>query len=115
MGQLTSPIEQFIGFARAFQDAKISLERLSEIHGKEDEEQTLSLKVTSLPANRTLRVEEVSFSYEGADRDYEYITPNGSSSNLVLKKSLFLLNNPGSLNVYNHLIINNIDLKMLAI
>ncbi|WP_085535957.1 peptidase domain-containing ABC transporter [Massilibacteroides vaginae] len=70
VGQLTSPIEQFIGFARAFQDAKISLERLSEIHGKEDEEQTLSLKVTSLPSDRTLRVEDVSFSYDGADRDY---------------------------------------------
>ena len=70
VGQLTSPIEQFIGFARAFQDAKISLERLSEIHGKEDEEQTLALKVTSLPADRALRIEEVSFSYDGADRDY---------------------------------------------
>jgi len=42
-------------------------------------------------------------------------TINGSSSNLVLKKSLFLLNNPGSLNVYNYIIINNIYLKMLAI
>ena len=32
VGQLTAPIEQFIGFARSFQDAKISLERLGEIH-----------------------------------------------------------------------------------
>ena len=32
VGQLTSPIEQFITFARSFQDAKISLERLGEIH-----------------------------------------------------------------------------------
>lgn len=70
VGQLTSPIEQFIGFARAFQDAKISLERLSEIHGKEDEEQTLSLKATSLPSDRSLHVEDVSFSYDGANRDY---------------------------------------------
>jgi ATP-binding cassette subfamily B protein len=70
VGQLTSPIEQFIGFARAFQDAKISLERLGEIHNKEDEEQTLSLKVTSLPSNRTLSVENLRFSYDGADRDY---------------------------------------------
>jgi ATP-binding cassette subfamily B protein len=70
VGQLTSPIEQFIGFARAFQDAKISLERLGEIHNKEDEEQTLFLKVTSLPSNRTLSIESLRFSYDEADRDY---------------------------------------------
>ena len=70
VGQLTSPIEQFIGFARSFQDAKISLERLGEIHQREDEEQTLALKVNTLPENRTLYIEDVSFSYDGADRDY---------------------------------------------
>ena len=70
VGQLTSPIEQFISFSRTFQDAKISLERLAEIHQKEDEEQTLDMKVKNLPADRTLRIEGVSFSYDGADRDY---------------------------------------------
>ncbi|RHR93625.1 peptidase domain-containing ABC transporter [Parabacteroides sp. AF14-59] len=70
VGQLTSPIEQFIGFARSFQDAKISLERLGEIHQREDEEQTLALKVNTLPENQTLYIEDVSFSYDGADRDY---------------------------------------------
>lgn len=70
VGQLTAPIEQFIGFARSFQDAKISLERLGEIHQREDEEQTLGMKVTSLPDNRTLQIENLSFSYDGADRDY---------------------------------------------
>ena len=70
VGQLTAPIEQFIGFARSFQDAKISLERLGEIHQKEDEEQTLALKVNRIPEERTLRVEDVCFSYDGADRDY---------------------------------------------
>ena len=70
VGQLTSPIEQFISFSRTFQDAKISLERLAEIHQKEDEEQTLEMKVKSLPHNRTLHIEQVCFSYDGADRDY---------------------------------------------
>ena len=70
VGQLSSPIEQFIGFARSFQDAKISLERLGEIHQREDEEQTLALKVNTLPENQTLYIEDVSFSYDGADRDY---------------------------------------------
>jgi ATP-binding cassette subfamily B protein len=70
VGQLTSPIEQFIGFARAFQDAKISLERLGEIHQREDEEQTLGLKAIVLPDSRTIAIENLSFSYDGADRDY---------------------------------------------
>ena len=70
VGQLSSPIEQFISFSRAFQDAKLSLERLGEIHNREDEEQTAASKVKTLPAVKTLRLEDVSFSYDGADRDY---------------------------------------------
>ena len=70
VGQLTAPIEQFIGFSRAFQDAKISLERLGEIHGKEDEEQTLQFKSTTLPVNKTITISNLNFSYDGADRDY---------------------------------------------
>jgi len=70
VGQLTSPIEQFITFARSFQDAKISLERLGEIHQREDEEQNISLKLKELPDDRTLKLENLSFSYDGADRDY---------------------------------------------
>lgn len=70
VGQLTAPIEQFIGFSRSFQDAKISLERLGEIHQKEDEEQTLALKINKIPKNRTLQIEDACFSYDGANRDY---------------------------------------------
>lgn len=46
------------------------MERLGEIHRREDEEQTLALKVTNLPDNKTLQIENLSFSYDGADRDY---------------------------------------------
>ncbi|MDH6533765.1 peptidase domain-containing ABC transporter [Parabacteroides sp. 52] len=70
VGQVAAPIEQFLGFARAFQDAKISLERLGEIHQKEDEEQMAQIKVTTLPENRSLHIENLRFSYDGADRDY---------------------------------------------
>ena len=70
IGQLSSPVEQFIGFARAFQDAQISLERLNEVHGKEDEEETIENKLTILPDRRDITLENVSFSYDGADRDY---------------------------------------------
>ncbi len=70
IGQLSAPVEQFIGFARAFQDAQISLERLNEVHGKEDEEETIENKLTVLPDKRDISLENLSFSYDGADRDY---------------------------------------------
>lgn len=38
IGQLNSPIEQMIGFAQSWQNAKISMERLNEIHTMKDEE-----------------------------------------------------------------------------
>lgn len=39
IGQLNAPINQMIGFIQSAQDAKISLERLGEIHNREDENQ----------------------------------------------------------------------------
>ncbi|GHV58377.1 ABC transporter ATP-binding protein [Bacteroidia bacterium] len=70
IGQLSGPIGQVIGFTQSLQDAKISLERLNEIHNKEDEEQTIENTVNELPANKTIRMENVFFSYDGAERDY---------------------------------------------
>lgn len=70
IGQLSAPVASFIGFAQQFQDAKISLERLNEIHGKPDEEQNITSKLSVLPEKRDIRIENVCFSYDGADRDY---------------------------------------------
>jgi ATP-binding cassette subfamily B protein len=38
IGQLHGPIEQLVGFMQQAQDANLSLERMGEIHGREDEE-----------------------------------------------------------------------------
>jgi ATP-binding cassette subfamily B protein len=38
IGQLNSPIEQTIGFVQSLQNARISMDRLNEIHAMEDEE-----------------------------------------------------------------------------
>jgi ATP-binding cassette subfamily B protein len=70
IGQLSAPIGQFIGFAQSLQDAKISLERLNEIHNREDEEQTIDSKLNILPENKTFKIENLYFSYDGADRNY---------------------------------------------
>ncbi|GHT58793.1 ABC transporter ATP-binding protein [Bacteroidia bacterium] len=70
IGQLSGPIGQVIGFAQSLQDAKISLERLNEIHNREDEEQTVEDKLNTLPENKDLKLENICFSYDGAERDY---------------------------------------------
>lgn len=70
IGQVAAPIGDFIGFAQSFQDAKISLERLNEVHNQVDEEQNIETKLTSLPDCHDICLKEVTFSYSGADRDY---------------------------------------------
>ncbi len=49
IGQLNSPIEQMIGFAQSWQNAKISMDRLNEIHHIEDEEPAHKTLLTELP------------------------------------------------------------------
>ncbi|WP_165042822.1 peptidase domain-containing ABC transporter [Dysgonomonas sp. ZJ709] len=70
IGQLSGPIGQVINFVQAAQDAKISLERLNEIHNKEDEEQSIGYKTNEIPLNKSIQIEDIYFSYDGADRDY---------------------------------------------
>lgn len=70
IGQLSGPISQIIGFVQSAQDAKISLERLNEIHNRDDEEQAIENKVNELHSDKSLNVEHVFFSYDGAERNY---------------------------------------------
>ncbi|WP_460220031.1 peptidase domain-containing ABC transporter [Psychroserpens sp. MEBiC05023] len=67
VGQLNSPIAQLINFVREVQDAKISLDRLAEIHNKEDEEQQNIKKITDIPLDASLILSKVSFRYIGSD------------------------------------------------
>jgi ATP-binding cassette, subfamily B, bacterial len=98
LGQLNGPIEQLIGFVQQAQDAKISLERLNEIHSLTDEE-TLSMTddilekentknqqsknktenlqhdideaqlLNYLPTNKTLSFNKLTFTYSGAGNE----------------------------------------------
>lgn len=65
VGQLNSPIIQLIGFMRDVQDAKISVDRLGEIHNMEDEEKPEDEKVTDIPENASIEVNNISFRYVG--------------------------------------------------
>lgn len=70
IGQISAPINDFINFMQVLQDAKISLERLNEIHSQEDEDTGIEGKTTHLPKDHTIYVEHVTFSYDGAERNY---------------------------------------------
>jgi ATP-binding cassette subfamily B protein len=65
LGQLSGPMEQMIEFLRTTQDAKISLERLGEIHNKKDEEPSVGTFISELPSKRDITVSDLSFQYEG--------------------------------------------------
>lgn len=65
LGQLNGPIEQMISFFHRAQDARISLERLSEIHDSEDEYQQ-ETGITIMPVIHKVAVNDLDFSYPGA-------------------------------------------------
>ncbi|GAA3655162.1 peptidase domain-containing ABC transporter [Flavivirga jejuensis] len=68
VGQLNAPIAQLIEFVREVQDAKISLERLSEIHNKEDEEQQNNKQVNEISKSSDFNLNNVSYRYIGSDQ-----------------------------------------------
>jgi len=66
IGQLNSPLLQLIDFIKQTQDAKISLERLGEIHDKDDEEDKNEQYATDVP-KRDIEIKDMSFRYIGSD------------------------------------------------
>lgn len=67
IGQLNGPINELVGFVRSFQDATISLERLNEIHDKEDEESVKAQLVRAVEPGKAMEAKNLSFRYVGAD------------------------------------------------
>src|SRR5690554_3018917 len=65
IGQLNAPLNEFIGFIHAGQDAKISLERLGEIHQRENEESSDNHKNEELPVRKDITINNLTFHYEG--------------------------------------------------
>lgn len=65
-GQLNSPVLEMVNFIQRWQDAKLSLERLNEIHQKEEEDAPSKSLLAEIPEDLSLHFEGVSFSYGGA-------------------------------------------------
>lgn len=70
IGQLNVPLSQIITFFRMSQDAKMSLDRLSEVHEMPDEEPDPEYKVKKLPEKKDIYINNVSFQYEGPHSPY---------------------------------------------
>jgi len=87
VGQLNAPVTQLITFMRDVQDAKISLERLGEIHNKEDEEQEGDEKVTNIPENADITLKNISFRYTGGLesvlKDVSFTIPTNKTTAIV--------------------------------
>lgn len=66
IGQLSTPLVQFLEFLRSYQNAKISLERLNEIHEREDEENNSKLYTDEIPKDN-IEIINLSFRYTGSD------------------------------------------------
>lgn len=70
LGQLSGPIGQVLGFANSFQSAKISLERLNEIHNEENEEKAPGIALDSLTNEKAICIDNISFNYDVLSKDY---------------------------------------------
>lgn len=103
IGQLNAPVSQFISFIQAYQDARISLERMGEIIEKDDEEPAGSNRIRIIPDNADIRIENVVFQYEGpesakvlnnvslsikANQVTAIVGPSGSGKSTLLKMIL---------------------------
>ncbi len=69
IGQLNSPVEQLVGFTQQAQDAKISLERLNDIHALEDEEPAGKEWHHACSNDHSITVRNLSFTYPGAGNE----------------------------------------------
>ena len=65
IGQLNAPVEQFVQFLYSWQDVKISLERMSEIHDREEEETPERMIIGFNGSDRDIEIRNVTFQYEG--------------------------------------------------
>jgi ATP-binding cassette subfamily B protein len=87
LGQLNAPLTQLIGFIQSAQDARISLERLADVHGRDDEENPAE-RMQTLPVGRTIVLSGVSFGYGGPRsepvlRDVDLEIPAGKVTAVV--------------------------------
>jgi len=87
VGQLNAPLIQMVNFIRSSQDAALSLERLGEIHSKEDEEKPSEGQIEILPETADIVFENVHFQYNKLSdmvlKDINLTIPKGKMTAIV--------------------------------
>lgn len=88
IGQLTGPILQWIDFVQSAQNAKISMERLNEIHQLKDEEDPEKSYIFQMPKNKSISLNNVSFAYPGMEegqvlKNIDLFIPEGKVTAIV--------------------------------
>ena len=68
IGQLNSPILHLVTFIHSLQDTRISIERLGEIHNRQDEEPACAQKITDVDFREALTLKGLSFCYPGENQ-----------------------------------------------
>jgi len=88
IGQMQGPIEQFVYFMQQEQDARMSLERLGEIHGQADEEQITQNDIMEFEEEISIAFRNVSFTYGSQKskrviQDLSLEIPHGKTTAIV--------------------------------
>jgi ATP-binding cassette subfamily B protein len=128
IGQMNSPVNQLISFFRSLQDARLSMERLSEVQDQEEEERSNHLifdgGIDSLFVEKGIDISNLSFQYEGpysayAIKELTKFIPEGRTTAIVgasgsgkttLMKMLLKFYEPTSGSIH----INGIDINNLS-
>jgi ATP-binding cassette subfamily B protein len=122
VGQLNSPIQQFINFVRQLQDAQISLERLGEIHNKEEEDVYTKNSISQINTETDFHLMNIDFKYLGSPdlviKDLSVTIPankitaivgTSGSGKTTLMKLILKFYEP----VNGKILIDNTDLKTI--
>lgn len=93
IGQLTLPIEQFVNLIHDLQDTKISLERINEIHQKQDENFKKSEYTAISIKEKNLTIKNLTFQYQG---EYSHKVLNNINLNIPENQVTAIVGNSGS-------------------
>ena len=93
VGQLETPIEQFLMFINSFQDVKISLERIGEVHCRTNEETELQDNISKTDLALGISFEHVSYRYNLQSKIYAV---KDVSFNIPYKKTTAIVGASGS-------------------
>ena len=94
IGQMNSPVSQLINFFRSLQDARLSLERLTEVQNQEEEEKENQIQLsekdhfTQNGIAKGIKISQLNFQYEGPRSPFvlqniDLLIPEGKTTAIV--------------------------------